>query len=161
MSPCEGSSYFPLSTELRNPMKGSINTQNVDNECLMWCLVRYLNLLNHYPTKCKNVDREFAKHINFTGAKFSVHKKDYAKIEKQNSIFISVFGYENIKPYCIYTYKQTFEKHVDLLLSWNSKYSHFVFIKAFNIFMTNKTRIMVKNIFFDIAYNASLNMPNN
>ena len=72
-----------------------------------------------------------------------------------------MFGYENIKPYCIYTYKQTFEKHVNLLLSWNSKYSHFVFIKVFNIFMTNKTRIIVKNIFVDIAYNASLNMPNN
>ena len=79
-----------------------------------------LNPVNKNPTKVRNVD---TKHLNFKGIKYPVHKKDYAKIEKQN-ISISVFGYENKTPYPIYASKQTFEKHTDLLLLSTSKNSH-------------------------------------
>ena len=40
----------------------------------------------------------------------------------------------------IYTSKQTFESHADLLLILNVKYLYFAFIKAFNRFMTNKRK---------------------
>ena len=53
---------------------------------------------------------------------------------------IDVFGYEDETPYRIYTSKQTFEKHVDLLLLSDCKNSHFVLITDFNRFMTNKTK---------------------
>ena len=43
ITPSEGSSYFPLPKELRNPMKGLINIQNENNEYSRWCLFRYLN----------------------------------------------------------------------------------------------------------------------
>ena len=33
IAPFEGSSYFPLPKELRNPMKGLTNIQNKNNEC--------------------------------------------------------------------------------------------------------------------------------
>ena len=33
IAPCEGSSFFPLPKELKNPMKGLINIQCEDNEC--------------------------------------------------------------------------------------------------------------------------------
>ena len=62
-------------------MKGLINIQNKDNECLNRCLVRYLNPVNKHPAKIKHVDKEFSKQLNLKGIKFSVHKKDYAKIE--------------------------------------------------------------------------------
>ena len=52
--------------------------------------------------KIRNVDKEFVKQLNFEGIKFPVHKKGYAKIEKLNNISISVFGYEDKKPYHIY-----------------------------------------------------------
>ena len=51
-----------------------------------------------------------------------------------------MFGYEHKAPYCIYTSKQTFEKHIDLLLSLNSKNSRHVLIKDSDTFMTNKTK---------------------
>ena len=63
-------------------MKGLINVQNEDNEYFKWCLVRYLNPVNKIPAKIINVDREFAKQVNFQDLKLTVHKKDYAKIEK-------------------------------------------------------------------------------
>ena len=34
IAPCKGSSYFPLLKESRNPMKGLMNIQNKDNECI-------------------------------------------------------------------------------------------------------------------------------
>ena len=80
------------------------------------------------------------KQFNFKGIKFSVYKKDYAKIEKQNNISITVLDYENKTPYRIYTSKQTFEKHIDLFLLWNSKSFHYVLIKDFDSLMTTKAK---------------------
>ena len=42
-------------------------------------------------------------------------------MQKQTNISINLFGYEHERTYYIYTTKQTFEKHADLLLLLNSK----------------------------------------
>ena len=99
-----------------------------------------LNSVKQKITKIRNVDKEFRKQLNFQGVKFPVHKKDYSKIEKLNDISISAFGPEVETPYHIYTSKQTFEKHVDLLLSSNSINSQYVLIKDFDRFKTNKAK---------------------
>ena len=54
------------------------------------------------------MDKSF--NFKFKGVKLSVHKKEYAKIEKQNNISISVFGYEDKTPYPIYISKQFLKK---------------------------------------------------
>ena len=112
IAPCEGSSYFPLAKQDKNPMKGLINIQHKDNECFRWRLVIYLNPVNKNPAKNTNVDNEFAKQLAFKSITLPAHEKDYAGIEKENNIFINVFSYEDETPYCIYTSKQTFEKFV-------------------------------------------------
>ena len=43
IAPSERSSFFYLPKELNNSIKRLINTQNEDNKCFRWCLVRYLN----------------------------------------------------------------------------------------------------------------------
>ena len=53
---------------------------------------------------------------------------------------ISTFCYKHRASYPIYTSKQTFKKTVDLLLTSNSKNSHYVLIKKFDIFMITKTK---------------------
>ena len=50
-----------------------------------------------------------------------------------------------IKHYAVFIFKKTFEKHVDLLLLLNTKNLHYVLIKGFNRFMTNKTKHHCKN----------------
>ena len=45
-----------------------------------------------------------------------------------------MFVYKDKTPYCIYTSKQTFEKHVHLLHLSNFKNSHYVLIKDFESF---------------------------
>lgn len=42
-------------------MRGLINIQNKDKECLRWWLVRDLNPENRNPIKIKYFDREFTK----------------------------------------------------------------------------------------------------
>ena len=54
-------------------------------------------------------------------------------------MFIIMYLYEI--SYCIYTSKQTFEKHVELLLLPDSGNFHYFLIKDFIRFMTNKTSI--------------------
>ena len=73
-------------------MKGLINVQNEDNECFRWCLFRHVNPINKNPAKIRNIDKDFAKQLHFKRIKFPVHKKDYAKIEKQYNISINIFG---------------------------------------------------------------------
>ena len=89
---CEENSYFPLPKELINPMKGSFNIQNEINEWFRCCLVRYSSPVDKNSSKIKNIDCEFAKQLDFKGAKFPVYKNDCAKTEKQNNVSISVFG---------------------------------------------------------------------
>lgn len=59
--------------KLRNPMKRLINTQNKNNKCFRWILVRCLNPVNRNPAKVRNVDRKFVKQLNFKGVDFLVH----------------------------------------------------------------------------------------
>ena len=90
-----------------------INIQNIDdNECFKWCLVRYFN-----PEKLTKADKDFANMLDFKDVNFPVKIRDSIKIEKKNSIGISVFDYGNKEKYQIYVLKQCCEeKLVDLLL---------------------------------------------
>ena len=51
-----------------------------------------------------------------------------------------MFSYEDETEYAIYTSKQNFAKDPDLLLLLSSKNFHYVLVKGFNRFMTNKTK---------------------
>ena len=62
------------------------------------------------------------------------------KIEKKNSIGISVFGYENKKKHPIYVSKNGCEeKNVDLLMIGEEEKRQYALIKNFNTFMHDHT----------------------
>ena len=138
--PMKGSSYIKLPQELRHHQKGLINMKNEDNECFRWCHIRYLNPQDKNPQRIKKTDKEFINKLDYAGIEFPVTTKQYNKIEKQNEININVFGYENKQPYPIYTSKEKYEKHMELLLITEDKNKHYVLIKDFNRFMYNKTK---------------------
>ena len=75
-----------------------INIQNIiDNECFKWCLVRYSHPADHHPARTRQVDRLYGGKLDFKDIKFPLKVRDIHKIEKKNSISISVFGYKNKK----------------------------------------------------------------
>ena len=73
-------------------------------------IVRYLNPANKYPARITKADKDFAKKLDFKDIKFPVKIRDIYKIEKKNSIGISVFGYENKEKHPIYVSKKCFEE---------------------------------------------------
>ena len=114
--PLNGSSYIKLPTELRNPKKGFINIKNKDAECFRWCHIRHLNLQEKDPQRIKKEDKKMINEMNYEGIEFPVSQKHYNKVEKQNSIRINVFGYEDGQPFPINISKETFEDQMNLLL---------------------------------------------
>ena len=96
--PLPGSSYIELPTELRNPKKELINIKNKDDECFRWCHIRHLNPQEKDPQRIKKEDKKMINELNYEGTEFPVSQKHYNKVEKQTSIRINVFGYENGQP---------------------------------------------------------------
>ena len=114
--------------------------KNEDNECFRWCHIRHLNPQNIRPERINKIDKEYANKLDYTDITFPVSIKQYNKIERQNSININVFGYEDRQPYPIYISKEKNEDHMNLLLVTENKNRHFVLIKNFNKFMFNQTK---------------------
>ena len=92
-----------------NSAKGLIKLQNDDNECFRWCHIRHLNPQEKDPQRIKN-----------HGVEFPVTIKQIPIIERQNSINVKVFGYENKKPYPVYVSKQKYGDTMNLLLITHS-----------------------------------------
>ena len=138
--PIKGSSYIKLPSELRNSKKGLINMKNEDNECFRWCHIRHINPQEKYPQRIKKTDKQYVGKLDYSNIEFPVSVKHYNKIEKQNSININVFGYENKQPYPIYVSKEKYEDHLELLLVTEKENKHYVLIKDFNRFMYNQTK---------------------
>ena len=91
-------------------------------------MINSLNGLNGLcrPYSKKNYKslKRFREKSDFEDITFSVKIRDIYKIEKNNSISISVSGYGNKEKYTIYVLKKLFEeKHVNLLLIEGGKNS--------------------------------------
>ena len=155
--PLRGSSYLPLPEELRNSRKGLINIKNNDNECLRWCHIRHLNPLKNHNERITARDKELVKTLDYSGVTFPVSIKDMDRIEKQN-----IFGYSDGNPYPIRISSEKYDDHLELLLiveggedtitlSKEKKTQpyrqHYVYIKDFNQFMYNFSKMKTKKYF--------------
>ena len=83
--------------------------------------------------------------LNYKDIEFPVTIKQINKIEKQNNINISVFGYENKQPFPVHISKKKFEDHMELLMITEidrdgESNNHYVLIKGFNKFVFNQTK---------------------
>ena len=138
--PLNGSSYIELPMELRNPKNRLINIKNKDDECFRWCHIRPLNPQEKDPKRIKKEDKKMINELNYDGIDFPLSQKHYNKVEKQNSIRINVFGYENGQPFPIHISKETFENQMNLLLITKDEKKHYVLIKDFNAFMYSQSK---------------------
>ena len=106
-----------------------------------------LNPQEKYPQRIKKVDKAYVENLDYSGIEFPVEVKQCNKLEKQNSIRINVFSYENKKPFPIYVSKEKYENCLNLLLITNDEKTHYVLIKDFNRFMYNQTKHKSKKHF--------------
>ena len=84
--------------------------------------------------------KKVAQDLNYDRIDFSLHEKNFNKIEIKNNIFINVFGYENKMVFPIHISDQKFEDSMDLLLLIDNEKSHYVYIKDFSRFMFYRTK---------------------
>ena len=138
--PLNGSSYIELPTELKNSAKGLINIKNKDDECFRWCHIRHLNPQSKDHQRIKKADKQYIDNLDYSNIIFSVSQKQYNKIEKQNSIRINLFGYEEEQPLPIHISEEKFEDQMNLLLITKDEKRHYVLIKDFNKFMYNQSK---------------------
>ena len=138
--PLNGSSCIELPTELSNSKKGLIKMKNKDEECFRWCHIRHLNPQIKYPDRIKKEDKKMINELNYDGIDFPLSPKHYNKVEKQNSIRINVFGYEDGQPFPVHISKETFKNQMNLLLITKNEKKHYVLIKDFNAFMYNQSK---------------------
>ena len=69
---------------------------------------------------------------DYADIKFPVSKSNCGRIERKNSIYVNVFGYENSLVYPIHISGEKLENCVDLLLIADGNESHYVYIKDLN-----------------------------
>ena len=104
-----------------------------DNECLKWSIARCLNHNTHQ--ELEKLSKILLK--SFIQSKLN---KDIHKIEKKNSITITVFGDENKEKHQIYVSKEFYEAKLVYLLSRGEEGKrHYVFIQSFYTFMYDHT----------------------
>ena len=95
---------------------------------------------DHNSRRIRKVDKLYGDKLGFKDIEFLVKITDTHKIERKNSIDVSVFGYEVNKKYPIYALKKCCEdKRVDLLLIGEGEKKHYVLIKDFSSFMYDYT----------------------
>ena len=107
---------------------------------LRWCHVRHLNPQEMDPQRIKRDDKQYVNKLNYNGITFPLSQKQYQKIKKQNSIKISVFGYEERQPYLIHISKETFEDQMNILLITEDEKKHYILIRDFTRFMYNQSK---------------------
>ena len=91
-----------------------------DNECFRWCHIRHLNPFKNNAHRITK--DEFASQLKYDKINFPVKLNQVNKIEKQNSISINIFGYENKHPFPLYISKEKYDNHMDLLLITETKH---------------------------------------
>ena len=106
-----------------------INIKNKDDKCFRWCHIRNLNPQKKDPQRIKRDDKQYVDKLNYNGLTFPVSQIQNQEIEKQNSIKINVFGYEERQPHPIHISKETFEDQMNLLLITKNEKKHYVLRK--------------------------------
>jgi hypothetical protein len=146
--PLVARSYIKLPDEIQNK-KATINIQNSDDKCFIYCLGRALD-----PSPEKNHLDRVSKHLKAVceslgcnNIKTPVSEKDLPNIESQFKISINLFSHSDEHIYPIRITQSVAEKHVDLLVTSNSETNHYVWIKNFNRLCYSVTKNKTKKFF--------------
>ena len=107
-NPLAGSSFIKLPEDLDHPRKGLISIQNTDddNACFKWCLIRHFTPADYHSARFAKADKDFVIRLDYEDIKCPLKTRYIQKIEKKNTIGISVFGYEDKIKYPTYVSKK-------------------------------------------------------
>ena len=142
-SPIAGRSFIPLPRELALK-RGTVNINNSDNGCFMWCVLARLHYVAKNPDRISNY-KQYIKELDFTNITFPVTLDQIDLFETQNKpITVNVYTWseeEKLQPIRISpgspTVGDPHEKHVDLLLICEGSKQHYVLIRTMSRLITH------------------------
>ena len=147
-SPLAARSYIKLPDAITN-RKATINIQNEDDKCFMYCLGRALDP-NPEKSHLERVNKhlkDVCHELGLDQIKMPVSMKDIPKIEEKFNISINIFGHKGADIHPLSLTKLTGRKHVDLLVTSDATTNHYVLIKDFNKLCYNVTKHKGKKYF--------------
>jgi hypothetical protein len=115
-----------------------VNVKNQDQKCFLWSILAALHPNYENPSLVTNY-QPFENTLDMGDIQYPVKLDKVAKFEKQNSISVNVFGWNNeLFPLYITTQRQDF--HVNLLLFSEGEIQHFSLIHDLNrlLYQQNK-----------------------
>ena len=124
-----------------------VTFKNNDQKCFFWCHIRHLNPLKIHPERIKKQDNELVKTLDYEQIEIPKSKKDFNKTEVKTKIYINVFCYKNTLTYPIHISDQAFENSMDFLIISDKIKRNYVYIKDFNKYIFNKTKIKQNKYF--------------
>src|SRR6266581_4213600 len=148
--PLAAKSYIKLPPKIQNK-KATINIQNKDNKCFMYCLGRALDpnpekgKLERVSKHLKNVCTE----LGLDKIKMPVSIKNIPKIERDFNVDINLFGFIRGDIHLLSHVKETpGKKMVNLLFTSNEETNHYVLIKDYNKFRNLKNTLDVPFVIY-------------
>lgn len=141
-NPLNASRYVPLPTQIAKK-KAVLNNTNNDEKCFIWSIIASLYPVskNSHPYRVSNYI-QYESELNCQNIEMPVSLADVPKFEKQNNIFINVFGLEKDEVYPLSITKSRHEKHVNLLLPVISDKGkrHYCLIKNISRLLGDRTK---------------------
>ena len=136
-TPLKGSSYPPLPKKLKDK-KAIVNIKNEDNKCFMWSVLADLHPTSVNPGRVHHY-QSYVNELNFDGIEFPVPISKIPKFEKQNTIAINVFGFDQGDLFPVYISKERFQVQVNLLLYSFGEKRHYCLIRNLNRLLSSQT----------------------
>ena len=127
--PIRGGSFIPTPSKLRNK-QAIINVKNKDDECLRWAIRAAL-----FPAQ-RNGDRPGSyprdDGLDFTGIDFPTPLSQISKIEEQNNLAITVFGWCEGKTVVVRVseVEDPNTRRIHLMILTNKHTTHYCYIKS-------------------------------
>ena len=133
-----GGTFISLPKEIKNKTS-LLNIRNNDEKCLLWSILAAIHPVksnsNYYTSYI-----QFENELDMTGIQYPVSIHQLNKIERQNDLAISVFGWEKKEGFYPIRVTTAKGKYIPLLLLSNDHTQHYVLIKSLSGMLCRRTK---------------------
>ena len=136
-APIRGGSYIPTPSKLRNK-QAIINVKNKDDECIRWAIRAALFPAQTHSDRPGSYPR--GDGLDFTGIDFPTPLSQISKIEKQNDLAITVFGWCKGKTVVVRVseVEDPNTRRIHLMMLTNKHTTHYCYIKSLSRLLSSE-----------------------
>ena len=137
-NPMTGGTFIPLPKDIKNKTS-LLNVRNKDQKCLLWSLLAYLHPAETHSDRVTSY-KQFESDLDMSGITYPVHLNQIDKIESQNNLAISIYGWEKGEGFYPLKISEASGEPISLLLLANGYNQHYVLIKSLSGLLSDRTK---------------------